>query len=113
MKKTLLAIVVACSVITAPAFAAFKGPETAAVNTVKQANDAADDSAVLLTGNIIESIGNETYLFKDETGQIQIEIDDEDWMGVDVTPNDRVVIRGEVDSEWSTPKIDVDSVQKI
>lgn len=112
MKKTILTLLVACSMIT-PAFAAFNGPATAAVNTVKQANDAADDSAVLLTGNIIESIGNETYLFKDETGQIQIEIDDEDWMGVDVTPNDRVMIRGEVDSEWSTHKIDVDSVQKI
>ncbi|KAB1457228.1 YgiW/YdeI family stress tolerance OB fold protein [Vibrio panuliri] len=113
MKKTILALLVACSFVNAPAFAAFNGPETNSINTVASANEAANDSFVILTGNIVESLGNETYLFKDDTGSIQIEIDDEDWMGVDVTPTDRVVIRGEVDSEWTTPSIDVDSVKKI
>ncbi|MDW1631349.1 NirD/YgiW/YdeI family stress tolerance protein, partial [Vibrio sp. Y176] len=41
------------------------------------------------------------------------EIDNEEWMGLDVTPNDKVAIRGEIDSEWTTMQIDVDTIQKL
>jgi len=111
MKK--LIITTALALISGPALAAFNGPETAAINTVKEAQKASDDSYVLLTGSIVQSLGNETYLFKDNTGQIQVEIDNEDWMGQDVSPQDRVAIRGEVDSDWTTTQIDVDTIQKL
>ncbi|KII75287.1 YgiW/YdeI family stress tolerance OB fold protein [Vibrio renipiscarius] len=109
MKKiiTLTALIFASS----SAFAAFNGPEVASINSVSEAMKANDDSFVILTGNISKSLGNELYLFNDKTGEIEIEIDDDNWMGVDVTPNDTVVIRGEVDTEWSSVKIDVDTVQ--
>ena len=93
------------------AFAAFNGPEVASINSVSDVLNAKDDSFVMLTGNITKSLGNELYLFKDKTGEIQIEIDEDNWMGVDVTPEDTVVIRGEVDSEWSAPQIDVDTIK--
>ncbi|AUW06429.1 YgiW/YdeI family stress tolerance OB fold protein [Vibrio campbellii] len=111
MKKLILASMLA--LLSGSALAAFTGPETAAINTVKAAQNAADDSFVLLTGNIVQALGDETYLFKDETGEIQVEIDNEDWMGQDVSPKDRVAIRGEVDSEWTTTQIDVDTIQKL
>ncbi|EGU43381.1 hypothetical protein VII00023_16155 [Vibrio ichthyoenteri ATCC 700023] len=93
------------------AFAAFNGPEVASINSVSDALKANDDSFVILTGNITKSLGNELYLFSDKSGQIEIEIDDDNWMGVDVTPTDTVIIRGEVDSEWTTPQIDVDTIK--
>ena len=93
------------------AFAAFNGPEVASINSVSGVLKAKDDSFVMLTGNITKSLGNELYLFKDKTGEIQIEIDEDNWMGVDVTPQDTVVIRGEVDNEWSAPQIDVDTIK--
>ncbi|GLR04876.1 YgiW/YdeI family stress tolerance OB fold protein [Vibrio hyugaensis] len=99
--------------LSGSALAAFTGPTTSAINTVKEAQNAADDSFVLLTGNIVQALGDETYLFKDDTGEIQVEIDNEDWMGQDVSPQDKVAIRGEVDSEWTTMQIDVDTIQKI
>ncbi|WP_282066275.1 YgiW/YdeI family stress tolerance OB fold protein [Vibrio rotiferianus] len=111
MKK--LIITTTLALISGSALAAFNGPETAAINTVKEAQKASDDSYVLLTGSIVQSLGNETYLFKDNTGQIQVEIDNEDWMGQDVSPQDRVAIRGEVDSDWTTTQIDVDTIQKL
>ncbi|MDG2681653.1 NirD/YgiW/YdeI family stress tolerance protein [Vibrio parahaemolyticus] len=40
-------------------------------------------------------------------------MDNEEWMGLDVTPNDKVAIRGEIDSEWTTMQIDVDTIQKL
>jgi uncharacterized protein (TIGR00156 family) len=111
MKKLILATTLA--LLSGSAVAAFTGPTTSAINTVKEAQNAADDSFVLLTGNIVQALGDETYLFKDETGEIQVEIDNEDWMGQDVSPQDKVAIRGEVDSEWTTMQIDVDTIQKI
>ena len=48
--------------------------------------------------------------FKDATGEIIIEIDDEDWNGNKVTPEDIIVINGEVDKDVNeTTKIDVDT----
>ncbi len=111
MKK--LIITTTLALISGSALAAFNGPETAAISTVKAAQNASDNSYVLLTGNIVQALGNETYLFKDNTGEIQVEIDNEDWMGQDVSPQDRVAIRGEVDSEWTKTQIDVDTIQKL
>ena len=55
--------------------------------------------------------GDEKYTFKDETGEVVVEIDDEDWRGVKVTPENTITINGEVDKEMFEPtKIDVDSV---
>lgn len=42
-----------------------------------------------------------------------MEIDNEDWMGQDVSPKDQVAIRGEVDSEWTKTQIEVDTIQKL
>lgn len=98
--------------LSSSAFAAFQGPSVNSINTVKAALEAKDDSLVVLKGHIVQELGSELYLFRDNTGDIQIEIDNEDWMGQDVTPNDTVTIRGEVDAEWNSVKIDVDSIKK-
>ncbi|KLV04023.1 protein YgiW precursor [Photobacterium aquae] len=94
--------------------AAFNGSQIQPIiNTISEIKNAPDDTHVVLTGHIVQSLGNEIYLFKDNTGEIKVDIDFEDWMGQDVTPKDKVTIRGEIDSEWSSSKIEVDSVQKV
>lgn len=90
----------------------FTGPK-ASVATVAQAKQMRDDSKVTLRGNIVQHLGKDKYLFKDATGQITIEIDDEDWRGVKVGPNDQVEIYGEVDKDWNSVEIDVDVVRKV
>ncbi len=94
------------------AFAGFSGPSVNKIDTVKAALSAKDDTYVELVGYIIKSLGKEDYLFKDDTGEIQIEIDDDEWMGQDVMPNDKITIRGEVDSEWTKVTIDVEMLRK-
>lgn len=39
-----------------------------------------------------------------------MEIDNEDWRGVTVTPKDTIVIQGEIDKDFFKTEIDVDSV---
>ena len=90
----------------------FNGP-SAGITTVAEALKAKDDSLVVLTGKIEKETGKEKYLFRDSTGAITVEIDNEDWKGQDVTPADTVVIHGEVDKEiMHAPEIDVDKIVK-
>ena len=90
----------------------FEGPGVAqSFTTVKEALAARDDTPVILRGHIINSLGDEKYTFKDSTGEVVIEIDDEDWHGIKVTPENTVEIYGEVDKEiFEQTTIDVKSV---
>ena len=87
------------------------GNET--IVTVKQVNEMRDDVPVIVKGNIIQRMGDENYLFEDATGSITVEIDDEDWRGQTITPEDVVKLYGEVDRGIFKTKIDIDYVEKI
>ncbi|MGR5241691.1 NirD/YgiW/YdeI family stress tolerance protein [Photobacterium damselae] len=90
----------------------FSGPSVA-MNTVKSVLDAgmfSDDRPVTLTGHILTSQGGELYTFTDGTGNITVEIDNENWYGIQVTPKTKITINGEIDKEFGYTRIDVDSV---
>ncbi len=71
--------------------------------TVKQALEMKDDSIVIVNGKIIESLGDEEYIFQDNTGKIQIEIDDDFFNFVKINPQNDVIIEGEIDENWFSP----------
>lgn len=121
MIKTSLATVIAISSL---AFAAnsfaqtnpqggFTGPSITTATTIEQAKDMGDDTYVVLQGTIEQSLGDEKYMFKDSTGTIKIEIDNEDWNGLSVAPTDVVEIKGEVDKGWTSVEIEVDEISKV
>lgn len=93
-----------------------KGVLESEVSTVAQAKAMSDDAMVLLRGFIIEQIGDEKYRFKDETSEetIVIEVDDDDWKGLKVMPNDLILIYGEIDKGLlSAAEVDVKEVRKV
>ena len=83
------------------------------VTTVAAALEAADDTHVVLEGQIVKRLQDELYEFKDGTGTIQVEIDDEDWPGQSVSENAKVRLTGEVDKDFNSREIDVDRVELI
>ena len=88
----------------------FQGPGLT-VMTVSEALKLNDDAPVKLSGKIEKSLGNEKYLFKDATGSITIEIDNEDWNGVNATPDTEIIITGEIDKDMlRDAEVDVDMV---
>ena len=87
------------------------GAET--ISTVKQVKEMRDDVPVILQGKILQRMGGEKYLFEDTTGSITVEIDDDDWRGQTVTPNDTVKLYGEVDAGIFKTEIDVEAIQKV
>jgi uncharacterized protein (TIGR00156 family) len=105
--------VVALAAHADPTTGGFKGPDGTTLVTAAQANEMDDDSFVKLQGYIVKSLGDEKYEFRDDSGTIVVEIDQEDWRGVEAGPGDRVELRGEIDREWKRTEVDVDSVQLV
>jgi len=92
----------------------FVGPgSTSSTTTVKSVDDMNDDDKVILEGYIIKEIRSEHYTFKDSTGEIEIELDNEDFRGVKVTPKTKVKIQGEIDKDWTSTTIDVNHVELV
>lgn len=115
---TASAFVVALGLSTSALASGFTGPQQAggfqgpglAPSSVAEALKLNDDTPVVLVGQIEKSLGDEKYLFKDASGSVTVEIDNEDWRGVTVTPKDIIVIQGEIDKDFFKTEIDVDSV---
>lgn len=83
------------------------------IQDVESALHASDDSPVRLTGRIVSSVGDHIYIFRDATGDIKVEIDDDLWRGKAITTRTLLMIRGEVDKEWSKLNIDVKELQVL
>ena len=117
MKK--ISVFVIAGMLASPALAGFVAdasvaPQNAdAIVTVAQAKKMRDDTPVIVQGNIVQRMGDEKYLFRDGTDSVIVEIDDEDWGGVDVRATDTVKLYGEVDAGLFKTEIDVDRIEKI
>lgn len=117
MKK--ISVFVIAGMLASPALAGFVAdapvaPQNAdAIVTVAQAKKMRDDTPVIVQGNIVQRVGDEKYLFRDGTDSVIVEIDDEDWGGVDVRATDTVKLYGEVDSGLFKTEIEVDRIEKI
>lgn len=82
---------------------------------IKDLNYSYDDRYITLKGYIVEKLSDETFLFKDETGKIYIEIDrDEQYLLRNVDSNTFVEITGEYDHNTFKPnKIDIKNLKII
>nr|WP_159063800.1 NirD/YgiW/YdeI family stress tolerance protein [Thaumasiovibrio occultus] len=82
------------------------------VSDVQTALEATDDSYVLLEGHLVRSLGDEMYVFKDASGEMQVEIEPEVWRGLDVTTTDRVALYGEIDRDMFSTTLEVEQISK-
>lgn len=84
----------------------------AEIVTIKQAMAMPDESEVTLSGQIEKRVKKDKYVFKDSSGTIMVEIDKKVWNGQTVTPNDTVIISGELDKNDDRSKIEVERLIK-
>lgn len=84
------------------------------VMTVEQVRGLSDNSPVVIRGYLLRQNGENSYVFQDNTGTINLEIDEEDWNGLTVSPTDMVEIWGEVDKNgMSVMEVDVSAIKKL
>jgi uncharacterized protein (TIGR00156 family) len=68
-----------------------------------------DDQRVVLRGQILRRLYGDKYIFSDGTGEIRVDIDQEEWpVGQPVNEKTNVEIIGKVDVDWGrVTEIDV------
>ncbi len=92
--------------------AATATPDTVTVAWV--VSDGSDDAKVSLRGQLIEALGDEEYVFQDETGTIQVDIKDDVFGADPFEPGLMVEIYGEVDKDDDEEiEIDVERISMI
>ena len=111
----LWASVLTVAIGSSPAVAEYKGPGGGQTRTVAEIlASPGDDEHVVIEGFLVKMVGKETYVFSDGTGEINVEIDDEDLPVEPIDERTKVEISGEVDADaFRSPEIDVDSVRLI
>lgn len=85
------------------------------VTTVAEARTQRDEHPVVLQGTLVAKVGHERYRFRDASGDIEVEIDDDE-MPRDrpIDASMRVELHGEVDTHRFKPTdIDVDHVRVL
>ena len=114
MKRTALALMVLPLLSTAAFATGYTGPgATPQVTTVAAALETADDTHVVLEGQIVKRLQDELYEFKDASGTINVEIDDEHWPAQAISETAVVKISGEVDHDLTSREIDVEHLELV
>jgi uncharacterized protein (TIGR00156 family) len=99
MRKRLMVLAIcACCALATNVMAQFSGPGVAGrASTSAEAHDARLESYLTLTGNITNHLRGDYYTFRDDSGEIRVEISWSVWGGRKIGPDDRVRLLGEVD----------------
>lgn len=72
-------------------------PVVDAIVTVEQIPMMRDNQNVVMTGYIVENLGDEMYVFQDSTGAINVEIEPVILGEMMLVPNTKMKIKGEID----------------
>ncbi len=101
MKKKYLVSTLILILLGSNAAAQFTGPsQKGRVSTVERAKNARIGSYVTVTGNIVSHLRENYYNFRDETGEIRVEIQVSVWQNRNVGPDTRVKLLAEVDRRF-------------
>jgi uncharacterized protein (TIGR00156 family) len=113
MKRVWFALVAGLLMAGGVVQAQFKD-DTIAVSTVAEAKELKNGTWVVLEGHVLKRKSRNTYIFKDKTGQIDIEVNMSAWQGHDVTPDNIVRISGIVSKSWFSfaASVEVEKVSK-
>ncbi|UMZ12571.1 NirD/YgiW/YdeI family stress tolerance protein [Pseudomonas sp. MPFS] len=112
MKTRYLVLLLAPLFSTAALATGYTGPGAQAVTTVAAVKDASDDTPVVLQGYVTKKLDNDDkYEFKDSSGTITVEIDDENLPAVAFNEKTLVKLTGEVEKGLMKREIDVDLVE--
>lgn len=111
MRMFLHAICLAAVVAATPAAAQFTGPSVAGARmTTAEATAARPGTYVTLEGNIVMHLREDYYTFRDDSGEIRVEVESSVFGNRPVGADTRLRLLGEVDRGLSGPYIWVKSL---
>lgn len=126
MKKLRMTLIVTAALgaaLAPTAHAQYQGPGSKAAKSAAQGQMTTvddvkkrgrDDQRVTLTGNVVKKVGWEKYVFRDASGEIRIEIDDDVMPAEPFDDKTRVEIIGEVEKDFMrSVEIDVKAIRLL
>ena len=114
MKHTFLNLMAICglALLSSNAMAADTAKTTTKpVSKISDVKAMPDDTEVVIQGVIVQSLGDENYLVKDDSGTVNIEIDEDLVQGNTITPEAEVLITATVDQEGNVTSLDAEEIQ--
>jgi uncharacterized protein (TIGR00156 family) len=114
MNKFLATLLVTCvAFMNFNANAANNEAKTKPLSKISDVQNMADDTVVYVQGYIVQNLGGEMYVFQDDTGKINVEIDD-DMIGNSISPDTVVWLAATVDNENGEPvTLEVEEIQLL
>ena len=109
MKKLTTLLAILSLVLAVGGFAA-AGPIATVADVLKSG---VDDQRVTLEGTVVQQIRHEHFTFRDSTGDIEIEVDDELLRIYGDIVNQNVRIHGKVDKEHNKVTVDVKTLEVL
>ena len=91
----------------------FVDPNRSNEGTVAQLKRLPDNASLVVKGNIIRQVRGDVYEFRDNTGSVEIEIDNKYWNGQNVTSKETVRLLIEVDKDVMDTDYDVKAPVEI
>ncbi|SOE51620.1 YgiW/YdeI family stress tolerance OB fold protein [Orrella dioscoreae] len=93
----------------------YAGPSSIKVISVKELTATGrDDQKAILRGRIVSHDGDDHYTFDDGTGQIRVDIDDDDFpVGVKIDDKTQVELHGELGKGRRGVEFEVDEIRVI
>ena len=116
MKHTFLNLMAICgwALLSSNAMAANTAKTTTKpVSKISDVKAMPDDTEVVIQGVIVQSLGDENYLVKDDSGTENIEIDEDLVQGNTITPEAEVLITATVDQEGNVTSLEAEEVQFV
>ena len=114
MKHTFLSLLAICGLTllssNAMAADAAKHP-TKPISKISDVKAMPDDTEVVIQGVIVQNLGDEDYLVKDDSGTVNIEIDEDLVQGNTITPEAEVLITATVDQDDNVTSLEAEEVQ--
>ena len=107
MQKILLTTLFATALLTISSIA---NAADKTASTVAAAKSMPEETIVVLEGTIAPGEDEEMYVFTDNTGSIDVVIDEEDMEGLNIGANDIVIIEGEIDQNGDNIEVDVEEI---
>lgn len=96
--KSYVSLLIGFLLLSSTSFAEFTGPSaTGRVSTVAEARNAPVETYVTVTGNIVAHLREDYYTFRDETGEVWVEIETPVWRNRKIGPDTKARLVAEVD----------------
>jgi uncharacterized protein (TIGR00156 family) len=112
--KKMLAIALLLSLTGLNAMAQFTGPSaTGQPTTVKQVDQARLGTYVTVTGHLVAHLRENFFTFRDDTGEIRVEIENSVWKNRQIGPDTKVRLLAEIDHGIAGRYLWVKSLQVV